>query len=65
MTNNQELKPCPFCGENPIIEHWRSGGTMFMVKCNNPDCPIPINGYPTGHDLAKAIKKWNRRADNG
>ena len=42
-----DLKPCPFCGRKPIIEHWSSGGTMYMVKCNNPDCPVPVNSYPT------------------
>lgn len=62
--DNINLKPCPFCGKSPIIETWRSGGVMFMVKCNNPVCPIPINGYPTGHDLDQIKNKWNRRAKN-
>lgn len=57
------LKPCPFCkGKKIIIEKWTSGGIMFMVKCNNPDCPVPTNGYPTGRDLKKVKEEWNRRA---
>lgn len=35
----ENLKPCPFCGKTPKIEYWSSGGMMYMVKCNNPDCP--------------------------
>lgn len=61
---NKELKPCPFCGRKPIIEHWSSGGLMHMVKCNTPDCPIPDVGYPTGHNLVKVKEAWNRRAND-
>ena len=25
---SEELKPCPFCGKKPIVEHWSSGRTM-------------------------------------
>lgn len=60
-----ELKPCPFCGGAKIvIETWLSGGWMHMIKCNNPDCPVPANGYPTGRDLEKVRQEWNRRAGN-
>ena len=62
---NIELKPCPFCGGNPVIEHWSSGGLMYMVKCNNPDCQIPSCGYPKGHNLNEVKEEWNRRSDNG
>lgn len=63
---NIELKPCPFCrGNNIVVEHWSSGGTMYMVKCNNPDCPVPPNGYPAGQNLDAVKEEWNRRADDG
>lgn len=42
---SEELKPCQFCGRKPIIEHWSSGVVMYMVKCNNPDCPVPEESY--------------------
>lgn len=61
---SEELKPCPLCGRKPIIERWRSGVAMYMVKCNNPDCPVPANGYPAGHNLDEVKKQWNRRAVN-
>lgn len=59
-----ELKPCRLCGKRPIIEHWSSGGMMYMVKCGNPDCPVPDEGYPSGHNLNDVCEEWNRRAEN-
>lgn len=59
-----KLKPCPFCGGTPIIERWSSGGLMYMVKCRNPDCPVPECGYPSGHNIKEVYAEWNRRAEN-
>lgn len=56
-----ELKPCQFCKKKPYIERWSSGGMIYMVKCNNPDCPVPVVSYPTGHNLVEVIADWNRR----
>lgn len=57
-----KLKPCPYCGSKPIIEHWSSGGYMYMVKCNNPDC-LHLEMYPKGRKLEDVKDEWNRRAD--
>lgn len=59
-----KLLPCQICGKYPIIECWRSGGMMYMVKCNNPDCPVPKSGYPSGSDLKEVKNEWNRRNIN-
>lgn len=59
-----ELKPCPVCGRKPIIERWSSGRLMYMVKCNNPDCQVPLEGYPSGHKLNEVKEIWNRRQKN-
>lgn len=60
--NKIKLKPCPICWKNNIkIETWSSGGRMYMVKCNNPDCSVPENGYPVGRNLEEVKKAWNRR----
>lgn len=61
--NEVELKPCRLCGRKPIIERWLSGGMIYMVKCNNPDCPVPPDSYPTGRDLKAVKEEWNRRAE--
>lgn len=34
---------------------------MYMVKCNNPDCPVPQDGYPTGRNLNTVKEEWNKR----
>ena len=61
---NKTLKPCPLCGRtNIIIERWSSGGMMYMVKCNNPDCPVPEEGFPSGRDLKIVKEEWNRRSE--
>ena len=51
---------CPYCGKKPIIEHWSSGGSMFMVKCNSPDCWHPET-YITGRNLKKVKEDWDRQ----
>lgn len=61
----EKLELCPLCKRKPIIEHWSSSGTIYMVKCNNPDCPVPATSYPTGYNLDEVIAEWNRRTDNG
>lgn len=61
-----KLNPCPLCGgSNIVIGKWASGGMMYIVKCSNPDCPVPEDGYPTGRNLEKIKEEWNRRAKNG
>lgn len=57
-----KLLTCPLCGKsNIVIETWVSGKRMYMVKCNNADCPVPINGFPTGTNLDEVKNEWNRR----
>lgn len=57
------LNPCKLCGKKPIIERWKSGGMMYMAKCNNPDCPVPDEGYPSGYNLNDVCEEWNRRTE--
>ena len=58
----EKLKPCRHCGKrNIIVEKWASGGMMYMVKCNNPDCPVPPDGYPKARTWSDAEKEWNER----
>ena len=60
----EKLKPCPFCGGKAITERWASGGIMYMVKCSNPDCAVPAEGYPSGRNLIAVREQWNRRVNN-
>lgn len=57
-----KLETCRYCGKkNIVVERWSSGGKMYMVKCNNPDCPVPPEGYPTGRILESVMMEWNWR----
>lgn len=60
--SKDKLNPCRYCGKSNIaIERWSSGGMMYMCKCNNPDCPVPTDGYPKGRNLEKVKEEWNIR----
>ena len=57
-----ELKPCPFCGREDIhvkiVKH--DGYDIANVFCIN--CGAQIRAF---NSKEAAIKKWNRRADDG
>jgi Lar family restriction alleviation protein len=57
-----ELKPCPFCGEdNPIMQVDKEEYSLtYCVQCWHCDCRT--DDYPNEEE---AIERWNRRADNG
>ena len=60
MTEN-ELKPCPFCGESEYVTVQKMlTRKRWYVHCGN--CRCRTAQYL---DRQEAIKVWNRRADNG
>jgi hypothetical protein len=70
MTATEELKPCPFCGYEPLVSsyeyHLPSGavyGTQWKVECMDDNCPAqPVVDW---HYFTReeAVDAWNRRAD--
>lgn len=64
MNERTELKPCPFCGGNPIFysydpfDGYQGNLTKYAVACVK--CTARINANT--EEKAKAM--WNRRADN-
>ena len=55
-----ELKPCPFCGGEVLLE-WDYYCDTYIVYCR--DCGCYVRQHYTVKD--EAIEAWNRRSDNG
>ena len=58
---NEELKPCPFCGEKQDIDYGIMTGTMKgfdYVQCQT--CGAEIHAIHKGR-YVNAIEAWNRR----
>ncbi len=56
------LKPCPFCGQNPVRDKTNEpdGKHYHYIFC--PDCGNGPNGVQEGHwSKGKAEKRWNFR----
>lgn len=70
----ENLKPCPFCGEQPVLQkvpiRGYSGCFHYIVECENPECRCNIKLskndtiYNSDKDARQnAINAWNRRVD--
>ncbi len=55
----EELKPCPFCGTDPIIERYP---TLITIKCSR--CEIEFFSEQEADEI-KLINRWNTRSDKG
>jgi len=56
----EELKPCPFCGEDAEIPDYRTSGLRtveWFIQCQR--CPAVIECCDTEKE---AVKAWNARA---
>lgn len=59
--DENELKPCPFCGGEARI--CSAGFEATYIRCANiKDCGCKFEWFDTEEE---AIEAWNRRADNG
>lgn len=56
-----ELKPCPFCGANPVREYLPDGKEYII--CSNENCPCqPMTAAQKSKGAA--ARAWNRRVNN-
>jgi Lar family restriction alleviation protein len=56
---NEELKPCPFCGEKAYIIHEESDG-LWEIGCHNQKCKLIVYTRDI-YDKKEAIAAWNKR----
>ena len=55
-----ELKPCPFCGEPPVL----TGGVCYsycQISCENAECYITCTTLRSSE--TDAVEAWNHRAE--
>jgi Lar family restriction alleviation protein len=55
-----EIRPCPFCGDTPLIDRRQAGSGFYLVQCANSDCKVRVE--TKGLERAEAIEIWNHRA---
>lgn len=55
----KEVKPCPFCGEDPIVYH-SDINDKWVVACDNNKCSVrPCTGLYYHKRIT--VNKWNTR----
>lgn len=60
-----ELKPCPFCGGEAMLDYECYGGGKSFVYCKS--CRISTERFEISREYAsdeKAIEAWNRRVSD-
>lgn len=56
----EELKKCPFCGGEAVLEECEYGGySEYLVYCN--ECSGMVEKWRKTKE--EAIEQWNRRAE--
>lgn len=56
MTDDIELKPCPFCGGKAVYYYQRDNEAIFCDECG---AKLPYLDFGEAHD--KLAKQWNAR----
>jgi Lar family restriction alleviation protein len=57
-----EPLPCPFCGEEPVIDNYLlKGMRVWNVACENDHCLVDVETADF-ESIDEAIKAWNQRA---
>ncbi len=59
MSENTELKPCPFCGSSPQVV--TIGILGIAIRCKNPKCRVKPSTDANVRHAAAVAKWWNSR----
>lgn len=55
---SEPLKPCPFCGVVPELQHWGH----WSIECASDRCPASIASV-INTEAAEAVAQWNTRVE--
>lgn len=59
---SEELKPCPFCGDDAeIMIKDGSHAKAYDIKCMNDCCYLAYGAYWFFDTKEEAIQAWNKR----
>lgn len=56
-----ELKPCPFCGGEVVIDY-NKYTKVYSIACGNSECNLSVSTLPC-QTAKEAIDIWNRRSN--
>ena len=62
LSNCKQLKSCPFCGGDAMIESFQCAGEKtprYRTGCTQCWCETDWDNY----SVSDAVEKWNRRAE--
>ena len=61
-----DLKPCPFCGGEAVLNDFECERICSYVKCRECGAESGLVKMSAEYSSdGKAVERWNRRADNG
>lgn len=63
--NNDDIRPCPFCGAVPYgVEGYAIGKTAYYyVTCRNTDCEVQPTADLGFTSPESAVRAWNKRVE--
>ena len=60
----EQLKPCPFCGNDVELKHYKANDNdWWYIACRNCCMAIDPWMWNSGQTKEETIMKWNRRVN--
>ena len=61
-----KLKPCPFCGAEPVItvkdnDEYNTLNDNYDIQCGTENCYLEFGADWFHESIEKAVEQWNNR----
>lgn len=61
LLSKDEAMPCPFCGDQPVMQAWHGGGPRkVVIECVSDFCYAQPG--VSGESPTIALRRWNHRS---